>query len=241
MATQQTSINHATVSKNNANQECNLGSRFRTLANLDLNLEMEGDLLEEENTSGKDDLIPILEEENHEEFMPVIDPLPNMPTQYGKENIPQQSPPNRTPTDHATGRIPYAEIRPITSSNKQKPITRARVNTCLQVGNSNPPRAHPNQQEKWPNRGDLAQALTSRSDAPVVPPTQITLPTTSVHHRRRGGSRVEVGRINQGAGSREFLLMLKEHVRMQSPQIVALLETHISGNRADEVCSNIGG
>jgi len=44
----------------------------------------------------------------------------------------------------------------------------------------------------------------------------------------------------QGAGSREFLHTLKEHVRMQHPQIIVLLETHISGARADEVCQKIG-
>ncbi|KAJ8423366.1 hypothetical protein Cgig2_026784 [Carnegiea gigantea] len=43
-----------------------------------------------------------------------------------------------------------------------------------------------------------------------------------------------------GAGSREFLNALKEHVRMQRPQIVVLLETHISEVRAEDVCRRIG-
>ncbi|KAJ8451520.1 hypothetical protein Cgig2_018154 [Carnegiea gigantea] len=43
-----------------------------------------------------------------------------------------------------------------------------------------------------------------------------------------------------GAGSGEFLNTLKEHVRMQRPQIVVLLETHISGVRAEDVCRRIG-
>ena len=44
----------------------------------------------------------------------------------------------------------------------------------------------------------------------------------------------------QGAGSCDFLNTLKEHIRMQRPQIVVLLETHISGPRADSVCNKIG-
>ncbi|KAJ8447113.1 hypothetical protein Cgig2_022842 [Carnegiea gigantea] len=44
----------------------------------------------------------------------------------------------------------------------------------------------------------------------------------------------------QGAGSRKFLRTLKEHVRMQRPQIMALLETHVNGHRADDVCRKIG-
>jgi len=44
----------------------------------------------------------------------------------------------------------------------------------------------------------------------------------------------------RGAGSKEFLNTLKEHMRMHKPQILALLKTHISGLRADEVCNKIG-
>lgn len=44
----------------------------------------------------------------------------------------------------------------------------------------------------------------------------------------------------QGAKSRDFLRMVKDYVRMQRPQIIVLLETHVSGPRADDVCNNIG-
>ncbi|KAJ8437463.1 hypothetical protein Cgig2_012903 [Carnegiea gigantea] len=44
----------------------------------------------------------------------------------------------------------------------------------------------------------------------------------------------------QGTGSRDFMNMLKEHIRMQKPHIIVLLETHISGSKADNVCSKIG-
>ena len=44
----------------------------------------------------------------------------------------------------------------------------------------------------------------------------------------------------QGAGSRDFLNTLKEHVRMQRPQVIALLETQVRGPRADDVCRRIG-
>ncbi|KAJ8437488.1 hypothetical protein Cgig2_007465 [Carnegiea gigantea] len=44
----------------------------------------------------------------------------------------------------------------------------------------------------------------------------------------------------QGAKSRYFLCTLKEHVRMQRAQVVALLETHVRGPRAEEVCRKIG-
>ncbi|KAJ8443336.1 hypothetical protein Cgig2_015817 [Carnegiea gigantea] len=56
------------------------------------------------------------------------------------------------------------------------------------------------------------------------------------------GSNQEVRLLNwntQGAGSRNFLNILKEHIRMQHPQIIMLLETHISGSRAETVCNNI--
>ncbi|KAJ8450710.1 LOW QUALITY PROTEIN: hypothetical protein Cgig2_021182 [Carnegiea gigantea] len=42
-----------------------------------------------------------------------------------------------------------------------------------------------------------------------------------------------------GAGIRDFMSTLKEHIKMQRPQIVVLLETHISGSRADNVCKRI--
>ena len=44
----------------------------------------------------------------------------------------------------------------------------------------------------------------------------------------------------QGAGSSAFLNTLKEHIRMQRPHILVLLETHISGAKADKVCNKIG-
>jgi len=44
----------------------------------------------------------------------------------------------------------------------------------------------------------------------------------------------------RGAGNRDFLNILNEHIRMQKPHIIALLETHISGDKADEVCGKIG-
>ena len=44
----------------------------------------------------------------------------------------------------------------------------------------------------------------------------------------------------RGAGSREFFNSLKEYIRSHRPAIIALLETHISGRRADDVCNRIG-
>ena len=44
----------------------------------------------------------------------------------------------------------------------------------------------------------------------------------------------------QGAGGRDFMNTLKEHIRMHRPLIIVLLETHISGTRANEACNKIG-
>jgi len=44
----------------------------------------------------------------------------------------------------------------------------------------------------------------------------------------------------QGAGSREFLNILREHIHKHRPSIVALFETRISGTRAQQVCERIG-
>jgi len=44
----------------------------------------------------------------------------------------------------------------------------------------------------------------------------------------------------QGAGSREFLNILREHLRMHRPSIIALFETRLSGPRAQQVCERIG-
>ena len=44
----------------------------------------------------------------------------------------------------------------------------------------------------------------------------------------------------QEAGSPGFLNMPKEHIRMQPPNILALVETHISGPKAQAVCDKIG-
>ncbi|KAJ8427975.1 hypothetical protein Cgig2_017462 [Carnegiea gigantea] len=43
-----------------------------------------------------------------------------------------------------------------------------------------------------------------------------------------------------GASNNNLLSVIKEHVRMQNPQIIALLETHVSGITTDEVCRKIG-
>ncbi|XP_074313493.1 uncharacterized protein LOC141648668 [Silene latifolia] len=47
----------------------------------------------------------------------------------------------------------------------------------------------------------------------------------------------------QGAGSRAFLLTLKEFIRLNKPGVLALVETHISGEAAQRVCNqiNFGG
>ena len=44
----------------------------------------------------------------------------------------------------------------------------------------------------------------------------------------------------QGAGSREVLHVLREHIRMHKPSIVALVETRISGAKAQDVCNRVG-
>ena len=43
-----------------------------------------------------------------------------------------------------------------------------------------------------------------------------------------------------GAGSRAFLNSMFEYLRLYKPAILALFETHISGDRADEVCRKLG-
>lgn len=44
----------------------------------------------------------------------------------------------------------------------------------------------------------------------------------------------------QGAGSQAFLTMLRELIRINKPTILALVETHISGETAQKVCDRIG-
>jgi len=44
----------------------------------------------------------------------------------------------------------------------------------------------------------------------------------------------------RGAGSSVFLNHMIEYIRLHKPSIIALLETHISGTRADEVCRKLG-
>ncbi|KAL8151163.1 hypothetical protein V2J09_020971 [Rumex salicifolius] len=44
----------------------------------------------------------------------------------------------------------------------------------------------------------------------------------------------------QGAGSREIMIKLKEHVRIHDPTILILLEKRMSGLQADKVCDTIG-
>ncbi|XP_074288103.1 uncharacterized protein LOC141613265 [Silene latifolia] len=43
----------------------------------------------------------------------------------------------------------------------------------------------------------------------------------------------------QGAGSTAFLTMLKQIIRVNKPQVLALVETHISGETAQRVCDRI--
>ena len=44
----------------------------------------------------------------------------------------------------------------------------------------------------------------------------------------------------QGADNSKFLRVLKEHIRLRRPSIVALVETHISGARAQAICDKVG-
>ena len=44
----------------------------------------------------------------------------------------------------------------------------------------------------------------------------------------------------QGAGSRRFLTILRDHIQKNSPSILALVETRISGPRARLICNSIG-
>ena len=43
----------------------------------------------------------------------------------------------------------------------------------------------------------------------------------------------------RGAGSQDFLNTLKEHICLYRPDILVLIETHISGSRAEDVCSKL--
>jgi len=60
------------------------------------------------------------------------------------------------------------------------------------------------------------------------------------------GDRRQLPRLNilvwnaQGTGSREFLNILREHIHMHRPSIIALVETRISGPKAQALYNNIG-
>lgn len=43
----------------------------------------------------------------------------------------------------------------------------------------------------------------------------------------------------RGAKSGDFIYILKEHIGVHRPKILALLEMHVSGSRVDEVYVNI--
>lgn len=44
----------------------------------------------------------------------------------------------------------------------------------------------------------------------------------------------------QGAGSPAFLTMIKELIMVNKPTILVLVETHISGDKAQKICDKIG-
>jgi len=44
----------------------------------------------------------------------------------------------------------------------------------------------------------------------------------------------------RGAGSAAFLTSMFDYITQHKPSIVVLLETHISGTRADTVCRKLG-
>ncbi|KAL8150347.1 hypothetical protein V2J09_020155 [Rumex salicifolius] len=44
----------------------------------------------------------------------------------------------------------------------------------------------------------------------------------------------------QGAGSREFMITLKELIRIHNPAILVMVETRLSGRQADKVRDTIG-
>ncbi|KAJ8434951.1 hypothetical protein Cgig2_025987 [Carnegiea gigantea] len=173
----QVSENHGTNKEVDAIPLCDHGSRFRALANLDLNVDVEATMEGEEALGNKEDSIYSKEIPNLGEAENGIINLENILEQLmenilGKENISHTS-----------------------ISQPQGKQDMARAGTHLQFNNptnSQPIRAFPMQ-------------------------------------GTRGGAR-----------SRDFLHMVKECVRMQHPQIIVLLETHVSRSRADDVCNNIG-
>jgi len=75
------------------NPICNRSSRFRALANLNLNMDLDGEAAEEETRGDKEDLMPSnetpnLEVENNEVIMLDNNSLTSLQIRSGRENIP---------------------------------------------------------------------------------------------------------------------------------------------------------
>ncbi|KAJ8426908.1 hypothetical protein Cgig2_033463 [Carnegiea gigantea] len=68
----------------------------------------------------------------------------------------------------------------------------------------------------------------------------INPPQTRAIGHEWAASVAQSGVRDDGVGGKHFLNVLKEHIRLHRPPILALLETHISGRKADRVCNNIG-
>ncbi|KAJ8442674.1 hypothetical protein Cgig2_003718 [Carnegiea gigantea] len=112
----------------------------------------------------------------------------------------------------------------------------------------------------WPSRNYSAQVLQSRNKvarraspplgiSPDKAPREVALGVVSWDkpctimcgsHPDEKMVGIMVQQNSQGADSRSFLNTLKEHVRMQHPHIIVLLETYVSGSRTYAVCNSIG-
>ncbi|KAL8128557.1 hypothetical protein V2J09_017712 [Rumex salicifolius] len=94
---------------------------------------------------------------------------------------------------------------------------------------------------------------TNRSRTVLVGRVDPLIPSWMMHLKRHPGSGSDDEDTNmehsdlkiitwnaQGAGSRDFLISLKELIRMHDPPVLVLVETRISGVHIDKICQRIG-
>ncbi|KAJ8446074.1 hypothetical protein Cgig2_017576 [Carnegiea gigantea] len=140
---------------------------------------------------------------------------------------------------------------PLLGREKLRPLSPARARSH---SHSSDPPDHPENRQSKESQQTVTPVALRRERIPGM---------TSINQLDNSDEAIECGRKTggprwnnsmklliwniRGAGNNNFLNVIKEHIRMHKPQIIALLETHVSGPSADvaffcvEACGHQGG
>ncbi|KAJ8423470.1 hypothetical protein Cgig2_013513 [Carnegiea gigantea] len=213
--------NQASTTRTPPNTTQNLGLRFRALAKIDLNVNLENGM--EANT------ISILEKDPQQETSDGSPVVCNKAKVSGQNEVIENSvgPPNTEsePPDKNPNTGPMREGAIQTTGH-------ARGSPNQHISGAYLERLGEDQEDAGLKRQSYFLSFIMNNNNQV---TESSVQEEMENHPIK----IFVWNV-QGARSSEFMNVLKEHIGIQQPTILALVETHITGSRAQFVCDRIG-